>query len=38
MALWADRPGWTAVQRAGMATDWGWDASAARYAAVLRGG
>ena len=36
-ALWADRPAWSAMQRAGMATDMGWDRSAARYAGVLRG-
>ncbi len=37
-ALWADRTAWNQAQKAGMAADFGWDASAARYAAVLRGG
>ncbi len=35
--LWADQPAWGQVQRAGMGSEVGWDASAARYAAVLRG-
>ena len=37
VSLWADRPAWTATQRAGMAADFGWDAAAAQYAAVLKG-
>ena len=36
-ALWADRPAWSTMQRAGMAADMGWDRSAERYAALLRG-
>ena len=36
-ALWADRPAWQGLQRTGMASDFGWDASASRYAALLRG-
>ena len=36
-ALWADRPAWQGLQRAGMTADCGWDASAARYAGLLRG-
>ncbi len=37
-SLWADRAAWAQMQKAGMAADLGWDASAAQYAAVLRGG
>ena len=37
MALWADRPAWSAVQRSAMAAEFGWDGPAADYAAVLRG-
>ena len=37
MDLWSDRAAWAQAQRAGMAADLGWDASAARYAAVYRG-
>ena len=37
VSLWADRPAWTATQRAGMAADFGWDAAAAQYTAVLKG-
>lgn len=33
-SLYADRKGWAALVRRGMKTDWGWDASAARYAAL----
>ena len=36
-ALWADQPAWRAVQRNGMASDVGWDRSAARYAALYAG-
>ena len=36
LGLWQDGPAWAQAQRAGMAADMGWDASAARYAAVLR--
>ena len=35
MDLWADRPGWAAAQKAGMASDFSWDAAAARYAALF---
>lgn len=35
--LWQDRPSWSAAQRAGMAADVGWSASARTYAAVLAG-
>ncbi|MAQ36716.1 MAG: glycogen synthase GlgA [Thioclava sp.] len=34
IALYADRKGWAAMQRQAMKTDWGWDGSAARYAAL----
>ena len=34
-ALWRNKPAWAQAQRAGMAADMGWTASAARYAAVL---
>jgi starch synthase len=34
VALHADKPGWTAMQRRGMKAELGWGASAARYAAV----
>ena len=34
--LWAHHAAWGQAQRAGMASDMGWDASAARYAEVLR--
>ena len=37
MSLWQDNAAWAQAQRAGMAADFGWGASAARYAAVLRG-
>jgi starch synthase len=33
---YADREGWTAMQRAGMRADFSWDRSAARYAALYR--
>ena len=31
LAAWADRPRWTALVRRGMAMDFSWDRSAARY-------
>ena len=34
-ALWADRPAWASMQRAGMAADVGWSAAAAQYAELL---
>ncbi|OOY04973.1 glycogen synthase GlgA [Thioclava sp. F28-4] len=34
IALYGDRKGWAAMQRRAMKTDWGWDGSAARYAAL----
>jgi starch synthase len=37
LGLWADQSAWGQAQRAGMASEMGWDASAARYAEVLRG-
>ncbi|MEK8033015.1 glycogen synthase GlgA [Ideonella sp. DXS29W] len=36
--LHADRPTWQRLQRAGMLSDVGWEASAARYAALYRRG
>jgi starch synthase len=36
-ALWADPASWAQMPRSGMATDFGWSASAARYDAVLHG-
>jgi starch synthase len=36
VALYADRPAWKAMQRAGMKADFSWDRSAARYAALFR--
>jgi glycogen synthase len=33
-----DRPAWANTQRGGMAADFGWEAAAASYAAVLRDG
>lgn len=36
VTLHADRPLWTAMQRAGMAADFSWGKSAARYAALYR--
>jgi starch synthase len=38
MTLWVDRPAWANTQRGGMAADFGWEAAAASYAAVLRDG
>lgn len=35
--LFADRPGWEAMQRAGMQADLSWPRRAARYAALFRG-
>jgi starch synthase len=35
--LWADQAVWGQMPRSGMAADFGWTASAARYEAVLRG-
>ena len=37
LGLWRDQPAWGQAQRAGMAAEMGWEASAARYAEVLRG-
>ncbi|HEY0275266.1 MAG TPA: glycogen synthase GlgA [Paenirhodobacter sp.] len=34
LALHADRTGWQAMVKRGMKADWGWDQSAARYAAL----
>ncbi|AQS48241.1 starch synthase [Thioclava nitratireducens] len=34
IALYGDRKGWSAMQRRAMKTDWGWERSAARYAAL----
>jgi starch synthase len=34
--LHADRAGWSAMQRAGMQADFGWEASARRYAELFR--
>ncbi|MCU0985656.1 MAG: glycogen synthase GlgA [Acetobacteraceae bacterium] len=36
-ALFADRPTWAAMQRAGMGADLSWTRRAARYAALFRG-
>jgi starch synthase len=36
-ALWADPAAWAAVRRRAMTREVGWDASAARYAALYRG-
>ncbi|WP_336966312.1 glycogen synthase GlgA [Sphingobium aquiterrae] len=36
IALYHDRPQWSAMQRAGMRADFGWEASAARYADLFR--
>ena len=36
VALHGDKSVWTAIQRAGMKADFGWDRSAARYAALYR--
>jgi starch synthase len=32
--VWRDRPAWRALQRNGMARDFGWETSARRYAAI----
>ena len=37
LTLWHDQPAWGQAQRAGMAAEIGWAASARRYAEVLRG-
>ena len=37
LGLWQDQAVWGQAQRAAMAADFAWDASAGRYAAVLRG-
>ncbi len=37
LELWRDQPAWAQAQRAGMAAELGWDASAERYCEVLRG-
>ncbi|MCE5972236.1 glycogen synthase GlgA [Sinirhodobacter sp. WL0062] len=34
LSLYADCKGWAAMVRRGMKADWGWEASAARYAAL----
>jgi len=36
LAAYADRPRWTALQKRGMAQDFGWRASAERYVALYR--
>ncbi|MGK2909735.1 MAG: glycogen synthase GlgA [Sphingobium sp.] len=36
VSLYRDPPKWRAIQRAGMAADFSWDKSAARYAALYR--
>ena len=37
LTLWRDQRTWAQAQRAGMAAELGWGASAARYVDVLRG-
>ena len=37
LGLWQDQSAWAQTQRSGMGANLGWDASAARYAEVLRG-
>jgi len=37
VALYADRAAWAALQRRAMKANLGWDASAARYAALYEG-
>ena len=37
LAAYRDRDSWTALMRRGMAKDYSWDASAARYADLYRG-
>lgn len=34
--LYDDKPAWTRLQKSGMAADFGWEASAAQYAALYR--
>jgi starch synthase len=36
LAVYADRPRWAALQKRGMAVDFGWQASAERYVALYR--